>query len=172
MFRGTRCACTLIALGTISLSGCGGGSGPGSQVPAEHGDHDQEHAHATEGPHGGSIIELGTEEFHAELVHDDEAGSVMIYFLDSTAKQVAPIDAGEVSINLRHDGNAEQFKLAASPTEGDPQGKSSRFVSAEKELAEDLDRSDARGQLVATISGKQYRGNIEHDHDHGEEHQH
>ncbi|MDA1165948.1 MAG: hypothetical protein O3B13_22860 [Planctomycetota bacterium] len=35
------------------------------------------HAHPSEGPHGGDLIELGNEEYHAELVHpeghDDDA---------------------------------------------------------------------------------------------------
>lgn len=164
MCRHTICAFMLIALGTVSLSGCDSGSGSGPQAA---GDHGHDHAHPSQGPHGGSIIELGTDDFHAELVHDDDAGSVTVYFLDASAKLAAPIDAGEVSVNLRHDGQAEQFKLAASPAEGDPQGKSSQFASSQKDLAKDLDQSDARGQLVVTIGGKQYRGNIEHGHDHG-----
>lgn len=159
-------AFTLIALGTISLSGCGAGSDPMPLAAAEHGDHDHGHAHASQGPHGGSIIELGTEDFHAELVHDDEAGNVTIYFLDATAKAAAPIDAPEVNVNVRHDGEAQQFRLAALSAEEDPQGKSSRFVSTHKDLAGELDHDHAHGQLVVTINGKQYRGNIQHDHDH------
>lgn len=123
-----------------------------------------EHPH--EGPHGGSLIEFGDEKYHGELVHDEKAGTVTVYILDGTAKKSVPIDAAEVTINLKHDGNAEQFKLAAKADAGDPEGKSSRFVSDEKELAEDLDHEGAEPQLVVEIEGNQYRGKIEHDHDH------
>jgi hypothetical protein len=115
---------------------------------------------------------LGTEEYHAELAHDEQTGQVAVYFLDSSAKLATPIDAPEVKINLRHDGRAEQFTLTAVPAEGDAQGTSSRFVSTDKQLAQDLDQAAAHGQLVAMIGGKQYRGDIEHDHNHGDDHSH
>ena len=150
---------------TIALTtaiGCGKGqdTGPrGSTV----GD---EHDHPSEGPHHGSLIELGNEEYHAELVHDDAAGTVTIYLLDSTAQTATPTDIKELQINLSHDGKAEQFSLVASPDSGDPAGKASRFVSSDAELAEELDHEGVQAQLVVSIAGKQYRGAIEHDDDH------
>jgi hypothetical protein len=125
-----------------------------------------------EGPHGGGLIELGNEEYHAELVHDDAAGTVTIYVLDSTATTSVPIDAAEITINLKHEGRGEQFKVAASADASDPTGKSSRFVSTDAELAEDLDHEGADAQLVMMINGKQYRGAVEHDHDQEGEHEH
>ena len=163
MFR--HSTITLIALGTISLWGCVPASGPTPQASA-HKDHDHGHAHASQGPHGGRIIELGNENFHAELVHDDQAGNITIYFLDASAKRAVPIDAAEVNVNLRRDGQAQQFNLAALAEQGDPQGRASRFVSAQQELADELDHEHAHGQLVVTINGKQYRGDIEHARDH------
>ncbi|MCO6435964.1 MAG: hypothetical protein J5J06_02625 [Phycisphaerae bacterium] len=137
-----------------------------------HADH-AEHAHATVGPHGGDLIELGNEEYHAELLHDERAGTVTIYILDAHAKAAVPIDATELTINLKHDGQAEQFKLAASPDAGDPPGESSRFTSSDAELGEDLEHEGAEPQLVVTINGKQYRGKIEHgDHGHEGGHKH
>jgi len=106
------------------------------------------------------------------MVHDDAAGTVTVYVLDSAAKTAVPIDAAEVTINLKHEGRGEQFKLAAAPEAGDPAGRSSRFVSSDAELAEDLDREEAAPQLVMTINGKQFRGAIEHGHDHGDAHHH
>ncbi|TWT34853.1 hypothetical protein [Blastopirellula retiformator] len=170
-------AARLMATGLLTLSlaslGCTSGSAPASEGDshAEH-DHD-EHEHPGEGPHGGSLIELGNEECHAELVHDEKAKSVTIYILDSAAKAATPIETPELTINLKHDGMGEQFKLAAAPESSDPEGKSSRFVSTEAELAEDLDHEGADAQLVVTIAGKQYRGAVEHDHDHeGHDHDH
>lgn len=160
---------TLVACLSTFL-GCGGGQQPDPNKPAAHHEGDgHDHGHASEGPHRGTLVELGKEEYHAEVVHDDAAGTVTIYLLDSAAKKAVPIDAPEVLINLTHDGNAEQFKLAASPDQGDPEGKSSRFVSSDKELSEDLDAKGTKPQLVVVIDGKQFRGDIAHDHE-GHEH--
>ncbi len=143
----------------------------GHDEHAEGGEHGHgEHGHPEEGPHDGSLIELGNEEYHAELVHDDAAKTVTIYLLDSAAKMAVPIEATELLVNLTHDGSAEQFSLAASPLSTDPSGKSSRFVSTDAELAEDLDLEDVEAKLIVSIGGKQYRGAIEHDHDHEEHH--
>lgn len=162
----------------ISLAGCSDAatdstdtSGPISELPPA--TVDVGHNHPTEGPHHGSLIELGAEEYHGELVHDEDSGNVTIYILDSAAKVAVPIDATEVTVNLKHDGNAEQFKLAASHDAADPDGKSSRFVSADSELGEDLHAEDADATLVVMIKGKSFRGAIKHDEDHaGHDHKH
>lgn len=154
----------------LVLAGCGKGpsgvetSSPPATV--------ESHEHPTEGPHHGSLIELGNEEYHAELVHDEQAGTITVYILNSSAKRAVPIDATELTVNLSHDGQAEQFGLTASPESSDPPGQSSRFTSSDVELAEELDHEGAQAQLVASINGKQFRGNISHDHDHeGHEHE-
>ena len=127
------------------------------------------HVHPTEGPHHGSLIELGNEEFHVEMVH--HANSVTIYILDSAATKAVPIDATELTINVLHEGKPEQFKLVASPDTGDPTGKSSRFVLVDAELAGHIDDEAAAPKLSVTINGTPYRGEIKHDHD-GHDHKH
>ena len=99
------------------------------------------HAHPSVGPHHGSLVELGNEEFHAEVVHDDK--SVTVYVLDASASKAVPIDAQDLTINLIHDGKPEQFKLAASPDAGDPSGKSSRFTLADADLVSHIDDASA-----------------------------
>jgi len=126
------------------------------------------HAHPSEGPHHGTLIELGNEEFHAELVHDEK--SVTVYVLDSSAKTSVPIDTSEIVINLMHDGKPEQFKLAAAPEEQDPKGKSSRFVANDRELASHVDDEAAAPKLSIVINGKSYRGTIAHEHSHDHPH--
>ena len=158
------------ALAAVILVGCGDTSSPGNApagtnagTAAEHDEHD--HAHPTEGPHHGDLVELGNEEYHAEIVHS-EGGEVTIYVLDGSAKQAVPIDASEITINLTHDGEAEQFKLPAAPSAGDSDGKSSRFTLKDEHLTEDLDAEGTVAKVVIAINGKQYTGKIEHDHDH------
>ena len=63
------------------------------------------HGHPSEGPHNGTLVELGNEEFHVEIVHDAE--SVTVYVLDAAAKVAVPIDAADISINLMQHGEAQ-----------------------------------------------------------------
>ena len=168
----------IVVVSFAILAGCdkGGSKTESSSAPASSLSMDMPppatveiHAHPSEGPHHGSLIELGKEEFHAELVHDDK--SVTIYILDSAAKAAVPIDAKEVVINLLHDGKPEQFKLAATPDAGDPNGKSSCFVSNDAELAGHIDDETAAPKVSITINSKAYRGVISHDHS-GHDHAH
>ena len=126
--------------------------------------HEHHHEH---GPHGGHIIELGEEEYHAELAHDEAAKTVTIYLLDKTAKVAVPIADPEIVLNLVVDGQPLQVKLAAAPQEGDPAGHSSRFSLADEKVLEALEAPKTTGRLNVTIGGKSYTGAVEH-HEHGE----
>lgn len=166
-----------VALGltgiALLLSGCGNGpatDGSTSNSSLETSDSHGEHAHPSEGPHHGELIELGNEEFHAELLHDES--SVTIYVLNSAATEQVPIASTEITINAQHEGQPEQYVLTAMPDESDPEGKSSRFVSNDEELAHHIDGKGFDPKLVLTINGKSYRGTIAHDHDHGHDHDH
>lgn len=154
-------------LASLLLAGCGtdpdSSKAPSPSSTAE--SHDDDHAHPEEGPHHGHLVELGNEEYHAEVVHDDSA-TVIVYILDGSGRKAVPIESPHVAINLTHQGKAEQFKLAASPDKGDPAGTSSRFISRELHLANDMDSKGSAAKLVVIINGKQYAGKVEHDHDH------
>lgn len=174
----------LMAVTAFTLAGCQdaaeptGGDAPVSDLPPptmdDHAGHDHgEHGHPSEGPHHGDLVELGNEEYHGEVVHSDDTGTLEIYILDGAATKQVAIDATELTINLSHDGKPEQFVLTAKPDEGDEAGKSSRFVSDDKELAEHLDEEGTNPRMVVKINGKSYRGEIKHDHDHeGHDHGH
>lgn len=169
-----KSSATAVALGAgLLLGGCGTPTDSKSAPvideapPATvdvHDDH--EHAHPSEGPHHGGLVELGNEEYHAEVIHDGAAGTVTVYVLDGSAKAAVPIDATDITINVTHDGTPEQFKLAATPDAADPSGKSSRFALTNKELGEHLDEEGATAKLVLTIDGKSYTGLVEHHHEH------
>jgi hypothetical protein len=163
---------------TLSVSlaalGCGDEQSPepadpgsgGGPIEMNEGPPDTAGGHPTEGPHHGGLIELGDHEYHGELVHDEQADTVTVYILDSSAKTALPIDATAVTISLTHEGRPAQFQLAAAPDEGDPQGQSSRFVSSDRELAEHLDHEDSGARLMVEIAGKSYNGLVAHEHDH------
>jgi hypothetical protein len=169
----------LIALCLSGFNGCGD-SQPAAPADTDAAAADaHEHGHGEEGPHGGHIIELGTEEYHAELTHDEETARVGIYFLGDDAKTARPIDAKSVTINVSVDGEPSQYTLPAAPQPGESEDKSSYFelvseplhvvVSGESEAL----RTHAR--LNVTINGKPYVGLIEtekHEHDHAQGHSH
>lgn len=156
--KAALCFSLAVALG-ISAPGC-----KKKTESANNGKTKQEHTHPTEGPHGGKIIELGDEEYHAELKDDKKAKTVTIYILDSSAKKQVAVDAKEIVINLTHDGNPEQFKLKAHPDKGDEKGKCSRFSLGEMdgygELSHDLTHKDAKPKMTILIGGKSFVGDL------------
>ena len=159
--------CVAVVTASISFVGCKDAASNAKSATGETHDGDVGHHHgaenhASEGPHHGSLIELGNEEYHAELVHDETTGSVTVYVLDAAITQQVPIDASEITINVKHDGTPKQFKMAASPDANDTQGKSSRFYTNDKELGEHLDEEGSDPKLVLTIDGKSFRGTIAH----------
>lgn len=168
------CGSTLCCV--MLLAGCDRGKPPvRSEMPSPQSAPSSKpvavHEHGEQGPHHGDLIELGNEEYHAEIVHGD-GGGITVYLLDSQAAKAVPIDASDVVINLNHDGNAEQFRLPAAADEGDPAGQSSRFALKNEELADDLDSEKTTARLVVKIGGTSYTGKIEHHHAGGSHHEH
>jgi ABC-type nickel/cobalt efflux system permease component RcnA len=168
-----RISLILVLSAFVGLSGCGGSR------TAEHSDEtEHEHAHSHEGVHGGQVIELGDEKYHAELVHDDATHKVGVYLLDGTAKVAAPIDAPSITINCCSVGDQpDQYKLEPMAQPGDPPGTASYFELTSEELCDGIDTAGAVARLSITIDGKPYSGDIEthahdHDHEHGDEHDH
>lgn len=130
---------------------------------------EDKHEHATKGPHKGTLVELGDEEFHAEIVHNDEMGMVTVYLLGSDAKSAVATDAKDIAVNAKVNGKAVQIKINPAPTKSDKKGTASRFISKSKDLVALLDNHDVKPVLRVTIEGKTFNGKIEHDHD---EHDH
>jgi hypothetical protein len=163
---------TLLTIYVLGMIGC-----------VKHGDSTSTarhvHAHAAEGPHGGHIIELGSETHHAELTHDDESHRIGVYLLDGSAKAAAPIDAESVTINVTQDGKLTPYVLPAAPQPDDGDGKTSYFeLDSEPLCAVICGESEAestRARITITIDGKPFVGIIEtesHDHHHHHDHAH
>jgi len=118
------------------------------------------HVHPTEGPHHGSLIELGREDYHAELVHDDAANTVTIYMLDGAAKEAVPIEAKQITLNLLVGGKPQQFQLTAQPQSTDPEGRSSAFGSSSEPMCKALDAKGTTGRLNVEVLGKMFVGKL------------
>ena len=164
-----------MALGTLALAiGMAGCNGDTQPAPPAEGKHDagdaHPHGHPEEGPHHGHLIELGNEEYHAELTHDDATNTVTIYLLGKDAKTAVAIADAEVFLNLVSAGKPLQVKLAAAPQESDPAGQASRFTIVDEAVLETLEAPETTGRLNVTIADTPYIGAIEH-HEHGD-HQH
>jgi len=137
---------------------------------------EHEHEHAA-GPHDGQLIELGEEDYHAEVVHDHDANRITFYILDSKATGSVPVEQTELELKLVVDGKPQTFQIPAAPQEGET-GKTSRFETVDKELVEALYHTPgAKPRITITIDGKQFIGEFEpeedhegHDHEHEEDH--
>lgn len=136
----------------------------------DHGDQAQT-SHPTEGPHGGDLIELGDEEYHAELLHDEDTHTVTVHLLDGQGKEPVNVPAGEVTVQLFQDGKFVKYTLQAVPATG-TSNRASQFKLVDAALCDTLCHGEeVRGRLQVTIGGKSYNGTIEHGshgtHDHG-----
>ena len=192
---GPLCLCVTAVLAvSVSLLGCGSdstetptgkteGSPPPLAADTDHDDHaghdhgdDAGHEHPTKGPHGGHLIELGNEEYHAELLHDEKTHTVTVHLLDGAGKQPVAIPATELTLQLVQGGQFMKYALKAVQGPGDTAGAASRFEIVDAALCDALCHEDETGgRLQATINGKSYSGTIEHgshgDHDHeGDDH--
>jgi hypothetical protein len=157
-----------LLVGTVGLAlvaGCNSANQTYHEVKKGARVKDQPHSHE-EGPHGGHLVELGEEEYHAEVVLDAKTSNITLYILDSTAKKAAPIDAKEVKLELTIGGQPKSFAAKAVPDKDDPAGKSSRFEIGENAdvKANIKDEEDLKGSVTATIGGKTYTGKIVHEH--------
>lgn len=150
---------TVCAVIGLTTTGCGGPTGSSSTKVDNHAGH-AGHDHPSEGPHGGELIDLGKDEYHAELVHDDATHTITIYVLDGSAKVAVPIEATELALNLLVDGKPQQFKLPAKPVSGDPAGKASCYALADQGLCTALETPKTSGRLNLTIGEKSYVGKI------------
>ena len=170
MFSFSRFTCVLgtaVCLGL--LAGCASETPDQTAVrqPAQQADDPAGHGHEghhKQGPHQSQIVDLGEGDYHAELIHDEKSHTITVYILDDSGEKTTAIEAEELTVNLVHDGKPQQFKLAASPDDGDPQGKSSRFVSDDEELGEHIDAEDADARIVVKVAGRSYTGSLDHDH--------
>lgn len=157
-----------VALGTV---GCNSSSDykPVADVKKAkplpgHDDHD----HGAKGPHGGGIIELGEEEYHAEIVVDHDSHAVVVYVLGKDAKTAQPIAATEVKVTPE---GKDPLTLKAAAQKDDPEGKVSKFELVNDDVVHQLmDAGFIHGDLAITIADKPYTGHIDYHLDGSDHH--
>lgn len=116
----------LIAAIALAVAGCSPPVPPAVQpttAPANHSDHQLAAAH------GGVMVEIGDELYHAEAVFEAD-GTVRLYLFGKDAKKVIEIDAKAVEAFAKPDGSASavRFEFTPAPQPGDADGKTSLLV--------------------------------------------
>ena len=162
----------LLGLGVCAvLSGCGPGAK--TETPAQHKEQTAGgHEHPEQGPHGGHLIVLGNDRFHAELLHGEPAHTVTVHLLDAAGGQPVTSDQPALTIQLFQEGKFVDYELAAVRA-GEAAG-ASEFKVVDEKLCDRLSHAEeVKGRLKVTIGGKALVGSIEHSaHDHEEDPDH
>jgi hypothetical protein len=90
---------------------------------------DEDHAHKP-GAHGGVIVALGRDSYHAEAVFE-KGGALRLYVLGKDEARVQEADARELAAFVTPAGSteAEPVNFVPQPQPGDGPGKTSLFVA-------------------------------------------
>jgi hypothetical protein len=143
-------AVSLAAASALYLAGCSESpSAPAAKPTNAVGE--AEHGHKP-GAHGGIIVEIGRDNFHAEAIFE-RAGTLRLYILGKDETRVQEVELQELTAYAKAQGGSESspFALKAQPQPGDADGKTSLFVG---ELPREL-----RGRPVeVTIPGIRVAG--------------
>ena len=129
------------------------------------------HSHDAEGPHGGHVIEIGEEVAHLEVTMGEDR-TITVYVLGADIETPSPVAVTDVIFELEGENDEEtELELTPMPLEGEEEGTSSVFVVKAETVPEAIDDIEKlHGHVHITIDGKEYEGELAHDHDeHGHE---
>lgn len=89
---------------------------------------DEEHGHKA-GAHGGIMVSLGRDSYHAEAVFE-KGGVLRLYTLGKEESRVIDVEKQTLKGFVKAEGDAEaqQFTFDAEPQDGDAEGRTSQFV--------------------------------------------
>jgi len=130
------CGVFVVCLGMAMLnSGCqqkasSPAKAPNSQASHDH-DHADEHDHEhPPGAHGGTIVPLGADSYHAEALADSD-GTLRLFMLGKDESRIQEIDAQTIKAFVKSQDalEAKNIELIPQPQEGDSNGKTSQFVA-------------------------------------------
>ena len=129
-------------------------------------------AHHEHGPNGGHVLELGHEEYHAEVAMD-QSRKLTVYLLDEHVKAAKPVENGTLQIVTKVDGKDVTLDLVAAPLDSEKDGKSSRFeLAADKVPGAVMDIEGLTGNLTLKVGDKSLTTSLTEEHDHGHDHDH
>ena len=164
MARRCRWIQAVVCLAALIAAGCNNSSDTNTQKPDEAIDPHAGHDHGSLGPHGGHLLELGEEDYHAEWRFNDDSGKVTIYLLDAEAKKAVTTTAKEISVKVTHGENVSDYQLPAINQSDDDPPTASEFELVDTVMLELL-KGVGHGidaSLTVTIDDKQYSGAFGH----------
>ena len=134
-------ACSLLLSAIILVSGCADRSStsatssptsttvvPASATTATPAANSEEHGHKA-GAHGGIMVSLGRDSYHAEAVFE-KGGVLRLYTLGKEESRVIDVEKQTLKgfVKAEVESEAEQFTLESEPQDGDAEGRTSQFV--------------------------------------------
>lgn len=168
--RKIQCFATVMILFTLAVvTGCGNQQGGTPKAGTSRSDNkttgkggEDDHDHGP-GPHDGTIIEFG--KWHGEFTVNHKTQEATIYILGADARKPVPIAVEKLLLSIKKP--QFQVEVKATPQEGDPTGKASRFVGKHESFGKE---QEFEGTLSGVVDGKPYAGDFkeeEHkDHKH------
>jgi hypothetical protein len=84
--------------------------------------------HHHRAPHGGTLIELGEEAAHLELVIDRRSGGLAVYVLDGEAERAVKVAQPQLDVTLEGAPARVVLRAAANVLTGETVGNSSQFA--------------------------------------------
>lgn len=120
--------------------------------------HNHAHHHHHTAPHGGTLVVLGEEAAHVELLLDNKEGQLTAYVLDAEAEKAIRIVQPEIEMVLsgKDAKTTVPLKLAAvsNPLTGEKVGDSSEFAVKDDKL-KNLKRFDVTIKSI-TLRGVKF----------------
>ncbi len=128
----------LVAAGGLLSLGCGTAESPPAPAAAEKGTGkahgpaaggDEAHGHKP-GAHGGTLVSLGRDSYHAEAVFEKN-GTVRLYMLGKDEARIQEVETQDLAAYVTPEGVSEADKMTfrPDPQPGDAKGKTSLFVA-------------------------------------------
>ncbi len=77
--------------------------------------------------HGGKIVSVGTDAYHAEVVFEKD-GQLKFYTLAKDETKSIRVESQTLKAHVKHDDKSHEMELKPEPQKDDPKGKSSLFV--------------------------------------------
>lgn len=139
----------------VSLVVAVAGNGCGKHEHAEKGASGHG-GHAHQAPHGGTLIELGEEAYHLELVLQPASGLLEAYVLDGHAENFVRIAQPTLELELKRGSQNLALSLAAiaNPATGETVGDTALFALIAPDLR-NVERFDGVVKSI-TIRGNQF----------------
>ncbi|MFO0936360.1 MAG: hypothetical protein U0798_07610 [Gemmataceae bacterium] len=158
----------MVALTGLVALGCGKSTSTTSTEPKHahnaKNEHDADHEHPP-GAHGGTLVSLGLDSYHAEVVFE-KGGVIHLYMLGKDEARVQEVESQDLTAFVTASGSTESEKMTfrAEPQSGDSKGKTSLFSAS---LPKDLIGKTAQVTINnINVNGERFRisfSNKKHD---------